>query len=230
MAIQEYGPILSFVYETGSLLMLHRRYIKQFFSQVNLGIKPGARVLDAGCGGGRFSLSLLASLKKKNIETVIDAFDISEEMLKKAEKRAKRVKLRQGIKLYYADSRNLAYAKEFIDGKVTEKTVSFQDNLYDVVICSGMLEHIPPEDTATTIEDLTRVLKPEGKFVFLFVRNNKLGRLTGKFFHCAQLIDEKNTIEQFYSSGIRDFEEFQVKSHHPYLKKVTKIYVGTKTV
>jgi len=228
MAVQEYGPIRSFIYETGSLLMLHRRYIKQFFSQVNLGIRPGARVLDAGCGGGRFSLCLLANLKKKNIEAIVDAFDFSEEMLKKAEKRARRIKLSQDIKLYHADGRNLAYAKEFIDGKVTEKSVSFHDSLYDVVICSGMLEHIPTEDSEKTIEEITRVLKPGGRFVFLFVRNNKLGKLTGKFFGCERLIDENKTLDQFYRNKITDFEEFHVKSRHPYLKKVTKIYVGTK--
>lgn len=229
MDVKTYGPILSALYETGSVITLHRRYIKQFFSQVNLGIQNGAKVLDAGCGGGRFALCFLANQEKKSIDALVDAVDLSENMLKKAEKRARRIKLKQKINLYHADCRNLSYAKEFIDGKVTEKAISFRDNQYDVVICSGMLEHIPPEDSEKTIEEITRVLKPGGRFVFLFVRNNKLGKLAGKFFRCERLIDEKKTLDQFYRNRITDFEEFHVKSHHPYLKKITKIYVGTKS-
>lgn len=223
----DYNGFFSFVYEAGSRLTLHRRYIRQFFSQVNLGITEKTKVLDAGCGGGRFALSLLEDLKKRNIEIIIDAFDKSEHMLRKAERCARRKKSEQNINLYQADGANLSYAREFKDGKISGATTSFADSLYDIVLCSGMLECIPQECVETAIDELVRVLKPNGLFVLSFVKDNGLGKIASEMLKFT-LIDIGRVMKQFYEHGIQNFEEFHVRSHHPYLKELTGIYIGRK--
>lgn len=230
----KYGIVLSHFYELGSIITLHRRYIGQFFSQVNLGITDDTRILDVGCGGGRFHGGCLLALKKENkklgiksIRTQIDAFDISECMLKIAERRAKKRKFGDNVRLYKADSRNLSCAEEFIDGKVSRNTISIPDNYYDIVFCPGVFECLSQEGIESTIREVTRVLKPEGTFVFLYVKNNKLGRRASKLLR-FNLIDKDAVFNQFDEHGIQNFEEFHVRSHHPYLKKLTGIYIGRK--
>lgn len=229
-----YGIILSQIYEIGSIVTLHRRYIRQFFSQADLGITDDTRILDVGCGGGRFHASCLRSLRMKNrenriedIKTVIDAFDISDCMLRIAERRANKKKFRDNVQLYRADSCNLSCAEEFIDGRVSGNIIAFPDNQYDIVFCPGVLECIPQNKIADAVKEITRVLKPEGTLVFLYVRNNRLGRRATKVLR-FKLIDLDAVFNRFYEHGIQNLEEFHVRSHHPYLKKLTGIYIGRK--
>ncbi len=230
----KYGPLLSQIYEIGSILTLHRRYIRQFFSQVDLGITDDTRILDVGCGGGRFHASCLRSLRIKNrdkgikdLKTVIDAFDISEYMLKIAERRAKRRQFRDNVRLYKADSCNLFFAQEFIDGRVSENAVILPSNHYDIVFCPGVLECIPRDKAEDAIAEIMRVLKPDGALVFLYVQNNKLGRRATQILR-FKLIDKEAVFNKFYEHGLQDLEEFHVRSHHPYLKTLTGIYIGRK--
>lgn len=41
-------------------------------------------------------------------------------------------------------------------------TMPFKNNLFDVIICRGVLEHIQPKDQEPSVEEMFRILKPDG--------------------------------------------------------------------
>ncbi len=99
-----------------------RRYVhrQQYYSILKY-IQPGQNVLDAGCGEG--VLSILMAKKGANVT----ACDISHPNIENAKTIAKKDGLDRKIKFIKADAENLP----------------FQDNFFDVVISSHVLEHLP---------------------------------------------------------------------------------------
>lgn len=99
-------------------------------------IKPGQRVLEAGCGLGR----LVAYLAGRG--TAIDAVDYSQEALRGLKGRL------PGSRVASADVRALPYA----------------DSTFDVCLSLGVLEHIE-EGPQSGLAEAWRVLKPEGVLI-----------------------------------------------------------------
>jgi SAM-dependent methyltransferase len=110
----------------------------------DLELKPGDKVLDAGCGSGRHlrALAALSGLK-------IFGVDRNQKDLDEA----------------------VAALKEMPDRQTTDciltcadiTALPFPDEYFDCVICSEVLEHIPEHEKA--IRELVRVLKPSGAIV-----------------------------------------------------------------
>jgi len=110
------------------------------------------RVLDGGTGAGDLSLAL-AEVTSQDFS--LDAFDISPDMLKEADRRFKS----RGInaKVHLADAANLP----------------FGDNQFDVVMTAHMLEHMA--DPRQALSELVRVLKPGGHLISFITRRSMFG-------------------------------------------------------
>ncbi len=99
-------------------------------------VRKGMKVLDVGCGTGNFSIKLA----KMGCEVI--GIDISEEMLKVAEEKAKKEGL--NIKFYNMDVYNMEYEADYFDGIVSVTAFEFL------------------EEPEKAIEEMFRVLKPNG--------------------------------------------------------------------
>ncbi len=110
------------------------------FSKITL--KPGARVLDAGCGNGRH---LYEAFKQPGVKVV--GLDMKSEDVTKA---------RNMMRLMEKVGEGGEGVWGVFTGDIT--SLPFSDQSFDVVICSEVLEHIP--DEAKAIQEITRVLKP----------------------------------------------------------------------
>lgn len=99
-------------------------------------VEKGMKVLDVGCGTGNFSIKLA----KMGCEVV--GIDVSKEMLKVAEEKAKKEGL--NIKFYNMDVYDM----------------KFEDNCFDGVISVTAFEFL--KDPEKAIEEMFRVLKPNG--------------------------------------------------------------------
>jgi SAM-dependent methyltransferase len=107
-------------------------------------LEKGMRVLDAGCGAGRH---LCEAFRKEGVDVV-------------------------GIDLKWGD---LCQARGYLclmeqknggrwcvmKGDVTR--LPFADGVFDIVVCSEVLEHIP--DAAAALREIIRILKPGGDLV-----------------------------------------------------------------
>jgi SAM-dependent methyltransferase len=111
------------------------------FDKLNLA--DGDRILDVGCGEGRHTLGAYLSA---NVHAV--GVDLSEQDLQTATERFKE----------FEEPGNAAKSVTF--QKANALALPFDDNSFDKVICSEVLEHIP--DYQGVLAEIRRVLKPEG--------------------------------------------------------------------
>jgi SAM-dependent methyltransferase len=110
----------------------------------HLNLAPGARVLDLGCGEGRHvhGLYMMGGLH-------IVGVDLDEPSLKTAQ---------EGLDFLSHDKADQTGSVALETGNATD--LRFEDDSFDAVICSEVLEHLPDYDAA--LVEMRRVLKPTG--------------------------------------------------------------------
>lgn len=129
-------------------------------------IRPGAfditgckRVLDAGCGNGRYSQFLL---KNADPDALVTGFDFSHKMLLRARQRLKS----ERVTHVAADLTRLPYA----------------DRSFDAVVCGWVLEHLP--EPRMGLRELARVMQPGGKLLLLCTEDTFSGAWCSRLWHC----------------------------------------------
>ncbi|MCR9270049.1 MAG: methyltransferase domain-containing protein [Hyphomonadaceae bacterium] len=107
----------------------------------HLGLRRGDRVLDLGCGEGRHvhGLYMLGEFE-------IFGIDLDEPSLDRA---------REGLA-------TLPVSKSQVTFETGDATaLRFEDDFFDAIICSEVLEHLPNYDAA--LVEMRRILKPSGR-------------------------------------------------------------------
>jgi len=130
-----------------------------------LGIIPGNRILDIGCGEGRHTVKAC-----QEPGTVCIGGDFGFDNLLTTRK-----------KLEFHEQLNDLACREWSLSAMDVTALPFADNSFDVVICSEVLEHIPDDQKA--ISELIRILKP-GKILAVSIPRAWPERI------CWQLSDE----------------------------------------
>ena len=163
--------------------MVFNRSHNLFFKEMVSSLKEGARVLDVGCGTGKFAFRL-ADLRK---DLKICGMDLSQDMIKKAE-----------MKL---SGENI----EFKIGDVED--LPYESNTFDIITCSNSFHHYPNQERA--IKEMHRVLNSEGRLMIIDgSRDNLLGKLIfgvvemveGEVYH----IFEKELKNMLMNTGFDD--------------------------
>jgi ubiquinone/menaquinone biosynthesis C-methylase UbiE len=109
---------------------------------VSLDLKPGQKILDAGCGTGNFE----RFISERDIPDVqIKAIDFSSAMMARAKQKCK----------------DLDFVK-FTAADLNER-LNYPDNSFDRILCCNVLYSL--KDPVSSIAEFLRVLKPEGKLV-----------------------------------------------------------------
>lgn len=129
-------------------------------------IRPGAfdvrgckRILDAGCGNGRYTHFLL---RQADPDAQITGFDYSLGMLQRARQRLRSDRVTQVA----ADLTRLPYP----------------DRCFDAAVCGWVLEHLP--DPRLGLRELARVLQPGGKLLLLCTEDTFTGAMCSRLWHC----------------------------------------------
>lgn len=108
-----------------------------------IGLAPGARVLEVGCGRGAGAGLIAARFRPDRVF----AMDLDAEMLGKA-RRYLPATARQGISFYVGDASRLPHG----------------DGTFDAVFGFGVLHHVPHWQEA--LAEIVRVLKPGGVYCY----------------------------------------------------------------
>jgi SAM-dependent methyltransferase len=116
-------------------------------------------ILDAGCGNGRYSWFLL---KHADPDARLTAFDLSQQMLRRAHDRLKNDRVTHAA----ADLTRLPYA----------------DAAFDAVVCGWVLEHLP--DPRPGLHELARVMRPGARLLLLCTEDTLTGALCSRMWHC----------------------------------------------
>lgn len=125
-----------------SVIVNYEQKVRQQTVLALTNLQPGDRVLDIGCGNGRD----LSALGHRHPHISITGVDISPVMLREASLRLAAERL-ENIELKAADACALP----------------FEDNTFDLVICSEVIEHIP--DYKLAVDEIWRVLCPGGSLI-----------------------------------------------------------------
>lgn len=107
-------------------------------------ITRGHTVLDVGCGTGNLTM---AAKVRAGYDGAVYGIDAALEMIQKAERKAAENQL------------DIHYQGGLIED------IPFPDNKFDVVVSSLMLHHLPKDLKRQGIAEISRVLKPGGRFV-----------------------------------------------------------------
>lgn len=110
-------------------------------------LKPGARVLDLGCGEGRFARALWAL--EQGVEVL--GIDFSAGMIAEAKKRRAPV----GPDFEVGDATNLR----------------FQNGVFDLIFSATCLNNVP--DIGKALDEAWRVLAPGGVFIAVVINRNE---------------------------------------------------------
>ena len=109
------------------------------------GVRPGERLLDLGCGGGRHAFQAF------RLGADVVAADLDEKEVAKA----------SATLAAMAEARQAPAGATFTVAVADALSLPFGDAEFDSVVISEVLEHIP--DDGRAIEEVWRVLKPGGR-------------------------------------------------------------------
>lgn len=150
----------------------YARYISLFFYPEGLQaffatagwLRAGLRIMDAGCGTGVVTLSLLKAMSQSGLDVeCVNAFDLTPAMLE----------------LFSSLLQQQGQHKvELCQANVLElEKLPVHWNSYDIIVSASMLEYIPKDRFVDTVINLTARLKPGGKFILFITSNNWLTKI-----------------------------------------------------
>lgn len=141
------------------LLTGHEALAGRLIAPGGFDVRGCKRILDAGCGNGRYTRFLL---KQADPDALITGFDYSLGMLGRARDRLHSRRPTQAA----ADLTRLPYA----------------DASFDAIVCGWVLEHLP--DPRPGLRELARVLRPGGKLLLLATEDTLTGAMCSRLWHC----------------------------------------------
>lgn len=142
-----------------SLVSLHEPLVGHILRSGKFDVTKAHRILDIGSGAGQIMRHLI---KRTGSETELIAFDLSQQMLRRA-----RGRLKSNRPVYLAgDMMHMPFA-----------SASF-----DCVTCGWVLEHLP--DPRFGLREIARVLRPGGRVLILATEDTLSGAVTSRTWKC----------------------------------------------
>lgn len=125
----------------------YQKSVERFIRENPLPLRPGARILDAGCGTGLLTLALLRALERP---ARITSVDLSVSSLRTARRAAGKVRAGASHKFRFVQANAMG--------------LPFRDESFDFVVTAGVLEYLP---LRAGVEEMARVVAPGGYFLHL---------------------------------------------------------------
>jgi SAM-dependent methyltransferase len=155
--------------------------IESFVREIPYDEADEINVLDAGCGTGLYSFTILNRYPR----ATISAFDLNKEMVERFQTRLeKKSQVRDRVRIFTAD---LCQPLHDIEKR------------FDLVVTGGVLEYVEIE---RAVKNLSQYLSNGGFFLNTSVRDNMMGRLTGKVYGFRPHTRSRN-INAFTANGYK---------------------------
>lgn len=168
-----------------SIVQFVNRFIKKRIGYKNYQvIRDFKKCLDLGCGNG----SAVHFLAKNDFETY--GIDISKDAINIGKDYLKKESLKAELKVASCDD------------------LPFEEDFFDFITCFGVLDHVETSIAKKSIEEVSRILKPNGLFfITLCSISSSLfgkGKQTEKHTYVLEEGPEKGEIQHYF-----DLEEIQ---------------------
>jgi ubiquinone/menaquinone biosynthesis C-methylase UbiE len=154
-------------------------------------IRPGLRVLDAGCGFGMVTFALLNVLRQRNFDfRSIDAFDLTPAMLDQF-RQSLNDSATTGVELRQADVLSLdALPSSWAD--------------YDLILSASMLEYLPKPDLPRALAGLRARLAPNGHMLVVITRKAPETKALIEWWWHAERYTREELRRAFRQAGFQD--------------------------
>ena len=166
-------------------------------------LRPGLRVLDAGCGAGAAALALREALLARGLAPAsLHAFDLTPAMLERFRGALQRRGI-AGVELAQADVLALERLPDSWRG-------------FDLIVSASMLEYIPPARLGEALRGLCGLLRPGGDFVLFITKRNWLTRpLIGRWWR-SNIYKRSELRQAFREAGFAraGFGRFPLAARH----------------
>jgi ubiquinone/menaquinone biosynthesis C-methylase UbiE len=149
-------------------------------------LQRGETVLDVGCGTGGLALAA-----KREVGTgTVFGVDASPEMIERAKRKARRAQVDVNFQTGLAES------------------LPFTDSMFDVVLSTVMLHHLPGETRRRGVQEMRRVLKPGGRLLGVDFGRPIGGRKKGLLGHIHRRggVDARDLIALVTDAGLEVVE------------------------
>ena len=142
----------------GKLKLLKKTITDQF-------IRAGDCVLEIGCGTGELALFMAQK------GAVVEALDVSSDMLEEAQKRIWSHKLENRVNFHLLDG--------------TQAGESFEPGSFDVIVATLVFSELSSEKQKQTLDVCSRLLKPQGRLLIAdeIIPENRLARFQYRLIH-----------------------------------------------
>ena len=151
-------------------------------------LRPGLRVLDAGCGFGMVTFALLKALREKNLDyETIDAFDLTPPMLARFQSELK-IRGISRVQLQRAD----VLALDALPPSWTN---------YDLIVSASMLEYLPKRDLPRALAGLHARLAPGGQILVMITRKTPETRVFIEWWWHAERYTKQELLRAFAEGG-----------------------------
>jgi SAM-dependent methyltransferase len=137
----------------------HEALAGRLISPRGFDVRGCKRILDAGCGNGRYTRFLL---RRADPDALITGFDYSQQMIRRARQR-------QGTE-----------RATYLAADLTR--LPYKDAAFDAIVCGWVLEHLP--DPRPGLRELARVLCPGGKLLLMATEDTHTGAVCSRLWHC----------------------------------------------
>jgi len=138
-----------------------------------LGDISNMSILDIGCGDGRTTYEL--SKYAKNVVGI--------DPVERAIAFANVLGKRDNIQYHVMDIDDLGFLDE---------------NSFDVVTCLEVIEHIPPPKVSVFLEEVRRILKPNGTFILSTINGARRKRPNPRHYKEYTIDELKNVVEPYF--------------------------------
>jgi cyclopropane fatty-acyl-phospholipid synthase-like methyltransferase len=171
-------------------------------------LRPGLRVLDAGCGFGVVTFAFLDALAGKNLGyKSIDAFDLTPAMLYRFQK-ALEVRGITRVQLLQAD----VLALETLPSSWTN---------YDLVLSASMLEYLPKQDLPRALQGLRSRMAPGGRILVLITRKTPETKILIEWWWHAERYTKNELLRAFKEAGFQHPALLRFPLHYTWLNRAT---------
>jgi ubiquinone/menaquinone biosynthesis C-methylase UbiE len=151
-------------------------------------LRPGLRVLEAGCGTGALTLAVYdAAVRRGAPLAALNVFDLTPAMLGQLQATLERRGI-EGVELAEADVLRL-----------DALPASWHD--YDLVVSASMLEYVPRQRFVDALHELRARLGNGGRLIVFVTRRNLLTRMMIGRWWQANLYTERQLAEAFGRAG-----------------------------
>jgi cyclopropane fatty-acyl-phospholipid synthase-like methyltransferase len=154
-------------------------------------LRPGLRVLDAGCGFGMVTFAFLEALRGKAFEyKSIDAFDLTPAMLRRFQEtmEARRI---TGVQLRQADVLVL-------------ETLPASWTNYDLILSASMLEYLPKQSLPLALVGLRARLAPDGHILVVITKKTPETKVLIEWWWQAERYTKNELLRAFAEAGFRN--------------------------